>query len=105
MVFCTAENAYRLVCTFVRHKPENAFETALSEYTGKAHGASRTAIVFFSPAAHVALAVFRVESVTKSTLCLPAATETPVFGVSPKGCPSSETCEIGIELMLSVQLP
>jgi len=48
----------------------------------------------------VALAVLRAESVTKTTRCLPAVTETPVFGVRPSGRPSRETCEIGIELML-----
>jgi len=41
---------------------------------------------------------------TKTTVCDPGDTDTPTFGVCPRGRPSRITVETGIELMLSVPL-
>ena len=40
-----------------------------------------------------------------TTVCEPAETLTPIFGVSPSGFPSSTTFDTGMEFMFSVPVP
>src|SRR5262249_5619522 len=64
------------------------------------------ATVFVSPGLQLTLVDFRPSSAcTNVTACVPAATDTPNFGVPPSGRPSSTTFETGMELRLIVHFP
>ena len=64
---------------------------------------NRTPTLRDSPDFTVTLADLRpISGCTKTTVCVPAETDTPAFGVDPSGRPSRMQFEGGIELMLSV---